>query len=84
MPLVVERRRGHDADRVVERREARARLRRLRLAPPADRLLERRPLAVGAERRAKFPWRVPREQLLALGEKPSAEHRAHPKKLPSA
>ena len=84
VPFVVQRRRRDRSHGRLKRSEAGTRLRRLRVPVPADRLLERRALTVRSQRSAEFPWRVPREQLLALGEKTSAEHRAHPKKLPSA
>src|SRR4029079_19005526 len=70
--------------RRLQRCEAGTGLRRLRLSVPADRLLERRALTIRPERRAKFPRRGPREQLLAPGEDSSSEHRGDPKKLAPA
>ena len=67
VPFAVQRRGRDRSHGRLKRSEAGTRLRRLRVPVPADRLLERRALTVRSQRSAKIPWRVPREQLLALG-----------------
>src|ERR1700674_1386335 len=85
VPLVIERGRSQGADRVREWRETGTRLRRFALPRPADRLLKRRPLPIGAERNAQFTRRVLRGQRpLVLCQQPSAQSSAHLEQLPAA
>src|SRR6185295_17198436 len=84
MTLVVQRRRGDGTQRVVEGREARTRLRSLRVAPPADRFLEGRPLAIGAQRLSQLSRIGFEGSHLSTGEQASTNRRPHLQKFPPA